>query len=458
MAARLPPQSNCPKYLNSKHVVPAVPNPQLVSDSDQLDNDAQRLIEKSDLFFVASANKDQDMDVNHRGGPAGFLRVVPGSASKPAKLVWPEYSGNRLYQTLGNLIAHPHCGMVIPDFETGDVVYITGQTEVLVGPKAAALITRSNLAVAVTVKRAIFIRRGLSFTARSLEPSPYNPRLRFLAGEAAAKVAGTSQDGRPARMVNKRQITEDVAAFTFELEDVPSNDAVAQQHAAPRPGQWVALDLSDSLYDGYSHMRDEDPTSLNDDFVRTFTVSSYHDPTVSPHRSFVITIRKVGRVTGYLFDPRRLSQVRVQVLGFGGDFHITQKQNETGSVGFIAGGIGITPLLPAVQSLDLSRFHLIWTLGSKDLPLVADVLHEHPQLAERTQLFVTGGTGSDADLAAKQIEALGVSRIERRRLNKSDLDSVHEINTWYTCTSPSLRKALLAWLPDKELVYEDFSY
>jgi len=125
---------NCPKYLNSKHIVPTFARPELISDGPHLPQRALDLIAKADLFFLSSSRPDQDMDTNHRGGPPGFLRVVsPGyeSTSSTASIAWPEYSGNRFYQSIGNLLLNPLCGLCVPDFETGDMLYLTGTTRIL---------------------------------------------------------------------------------------------------------------------------------------------------------------------------------------------------------------------------------------------------------------------------------------------------------------------------------------
>jgi hypothetical protein len=76
------------------------------------------LIHKTDLFFMSSTNGDS-MDTNHRGGPVGFMRVASNEADKEdggggVVLVYPEYSGNRLYQSLGNLYLIPTIGIGHP--------------------------------------------------------------------------------------------------------------------------------------------------------------------------------------------------------------------------------------------------------------------------------------------------------------------------------------------------------
>lgn len=164
---------NCPKYLNSKHIEPATAAPELISDSPQLPQQALDLLEKADLFFVSSAQHNTDMDTNHRGGPPGFLRVESNEESG-AVLYWPEYSGNRLYQTLGNLVINPLAGLCVPDFETGDMLYLTGKTEVLVGKDAAAVLARSNLCVKFTVTAARFVTGALPFRGKMGERSPYS--------------------------------------------------------------------------------------------------------------------------------------------------------------------------------------------------------------------------------------------------------------------------------------------
>lgn len=164
---------NCPKYLNKKVIEPATSAPELVSDSPQLPQQALDLLAKSDLFFVSSAQHNTDMDTNHRGGPPGFFRVESNEESG-AVLGWPEYSGNRLYQTLGNLAINPQAGICVPDFETGDMLYLTGKTEILVGKDAAAFLPRSNLCVKLTVTAARFVKQALPFRGKSGELSPYS--------------------------------------------------------------------------------------------------------------------------------------------------------------------------------------------------------------------------------------------------------------------------------------------
>ncbi|PPJ56134.1 hypothetical protein CBER1_02088 [Cercospora berteroae] len=440
---------NCPKYLNKRKIQPAVAKPELLSGSAQLPQQALDLLAKADLFFVSSANKDEDMDTNHRGGPAGFLRVDSNEASG-AVLAWPEYSGNRLYQTLGNLAVNPKAGICVPDFDTGDCLYVTGTTEILIGADAAALLPRSNLCVKLTVTSARFVAQALPFRGTAGEKSPYNPQVRYLATE---KQASLSQDEQlqQATLLSQTKLTPTITRFKFSLQNA----------ATYKPGQYVTLDLSSHLDIGYQHMRDDDPHSLNDDFVRTFTVSSPPGNPPDPVRKlkddeFEITIRKVGAVTEFLFKHKGSDQrqsLEVGVKGFGGEFEV--QQNATESIAFIAAGVGITPILPSLSRLHFSRLKLLWSVRAEDLPLVADVVEQHPKVIESLILFVTNAKVEDENVKLLKGKSVDVNL---RRMEQSDVQLGDEVARYYLCTSVPMRQRLTEWLRGKELVFEDFNF
>ncbi|KAJ8062771.1 hypothetical protein OCU04_008029 [Sclerotinia nivalis] len=439
---------NCPKYLNKKHIIPRLPKPTLVCTTLPLPKEATDLITRSDLFFISSSNHDSDMDTNHRGGPPGFVRILSND-SDGLIIVYPEYSGNRLYQTLGNLTTTPQAGLVFPDFNTGDVVYLTGRTEILAGEKATNLITHTNLAVKIYVEDVRYVTDGLSFRGEEGERSPYNPPVRFLVSEAAAGVKDMGKKMH-AKLMERKILSPTVARFRFKILD-------ADKTSRWKPGQYVALDFKDELDIGYSHMRDDDPKSLNDDYIRTFTVSSSKDPT-DTYDQFEITIRKVGVVTNFLFRHNIRSELEVPLNGFGGEFFIDQ--GSEGKVSFVAGGVGITPLLAQVSELDLLRLQLYWTVRLVDLGLVLDTFEKYPNLSNHTKLFITGEMGGcdgmNESICVKKLRESGAT-LQERRIEKSDF-SEDPANRWYLCTGTNLRNTLVEWLKGKQLSYEDFNY
>ncbi|GHH77222.1 hypothetical protein GCM10018793_24750 [Streptomyces sulfonofaciens] len=130
--------SNCPKYLQQRELRPHLPedgtagaHPGAVSDGTSLSPAQQRTVGTADTFFIATASDDGDADASHRGGNPGFVQVV-----SPTVLRWPDYVGNAMFMTLGNLALHPGAGLLFPGWETGSALQLTGSARVLWDPEA----------------------------------------------------------------------------------------------------------------------------------------------------------------------------------------------------------------------------------------------------------------------------------------------------------------------------------
>ncbi|KAF2239606.1 oxidoreductase FAD/NAD(P)-binding protein [Viridothelium virens] len=437
---------NCPKYLNRKSITASTPSPKLVSSGSMLTHEARNLISKADLFFLSSSNADEDMDTNHRGGPPGFVRILDDKSSGTV-LVWPEYSGNRLYQSLGNLLTTPKAGITFPDFETGDALYVTGDTEILTGKDASSLMPRSNLLVKLVITDSRLVKESLPFRGEPIERSPYNPNVRPLVTESNTAASLQNESASTATLISQTSLTPTISQFRFSMTNP----------AAYTSGQWVAMDFSEELGMGYSHMRDDDPRSLNDDFVRTFTVSSPPPPPQGEkHDEFDITIRRVGPVTDFLFGQERPG-LEVPLKGFGGDFSIQPPQEADEVIPFVAGGVGITPLLAQMEETDIQRIRLFWTLQNTDANIVVDTLEKHSHIAPRTTVFLTGQSATGQEDEVQKIGKLGAKCLARR-MRKEDLDVKEPNPVWYLCTGPGLRNRLLEWLQGKKVVHEDFNF
>ncbi|CDN11214.1 probable iron-sulfur binding protein YPO1417 [Richelia intracellularis] len=92
----------------------------------------QDLITKSDTFFIATAYQDESagaakgVDVSHRGGKPGFVRI-----DDELTLTIPDFAGNCHLNTFGNLEKNPHAGLLFVDFDRGYFLYLTGTAEVI---------------------------------------------------------------------------------------------------------------------------------------------------------------------------------------------------------------------------------------------------------------------------------------------------------------------------------------
>ncbi|KAI1380315.1 hypothetical protein F4677DRAFT_406408 [Hypoxylon crocopeplum] len=467
---------NCPKYLNKKRIVPHIPSPQLVSEGTgvPLPPAAVDLIGKADLFFITSRHGNDSMDANHRGGAPGFVRVLRNDSQERGgvALIYPEYSGNRLYQTLGNLQLDPLAGIVIPDFETGDVLYITGRTTILVGEKAAACIPRTKLAVKIEVTEARFVRDGLPFRGVPIDYSPYNPAVRHLTTEKES-TADMEDSGAiaTASLVSRKVLTSTISRYVFKLVDTGTGAKKRRPLKAWLPGHHVTLDFAPELDMGYSHMRDDDPQSLNDDFVRTFTVSRPLDPDAVDENGYIkdgvepeveITVRRHGPATRFLERWNMKVSLEIPVLGFGGAEGF--RMDEGGVSVFVAAGVGITPLMAQAASVleavgGRKRLRVLWSLKGEDLPLAVDVLGRIHGLGSATRLFITGKVGDTERALIDAVQELG-AEVAERRIGVDDVLAKGESGKrkFYCCTGPEMMRTLLKWTEGEEVLYESFEY
>lgn len=137
---------NCPKYVQARAPLGPQPGSPGASRAEgaMLSSRAAGLVGHADTFFIASAapharNGDptQGVDVSHRGGKPGFVRVAAERGR--TVLTAPDFAGNSLFNTFGNLVLEPRAGLLFVDFATGDALQLTGRTEILWdGPELAA--------------------------------------------------------------------------------------------------------------------------------------------------------------------------------------------------------------------------------------------------------------------------------------------------------------------------------
>jgi len=123
---------NCPKYINPRPWDAAnFAQVRKVDIDTTLNEDDRALIRASDTFFIATSSGPQQLDertlssawgsdISHRGGEAGFLRLENDS------LVFEDYPGNNMFNTLGNLQQYPFCGLLLIDFDNGDLLQLSG--------------------------------------------------------------------------------------------------------------------------------------------------------------------------------------------------------------------------------------------------------------------------------------------------------------------------------------------
>ncbi|MEW6269809.1 MAG: pyridoxamine 5'-phosphate oxidase family protein [Thermodesulfobacteriota bacterium] len=126
--------ANCPKYIRRREPAetPAALAPLPAARSPTLSAAQQAWIASADTFFVATAHGERGADASHRGGAPGFV-----TALDERTIAWPDYAGNAMFQTLGNLTANPACGLLLVDFARGATLQVAGRAQVQWGAPPA---------------------------------------------------------------------------------------------------------------------------------------------------------------------------------------------------------------------------------------------------------------------------------------------------------------------------------
>jgi predicted pyridoxine 5'-phosphate oxidase superfamily flavin-nucleotide-binding protein len=121
--------ANCPKYIQGRNIslIEQVQEVEPIrSIGSQLGLEEVDWITRADTFYVASRSKDKRTDASHRGGNKGFVEVLENGV-----LRIPDYPGNSMFNTLGNILEDPNVGLLFVDFETGSTLQLTGKGQLL---------------------------------------------------------------------------------------------------------------------------------------------------------------------------------------------------------------------------------------------------------------------------------------------------------------------------------------
>lgn len=166
---------NCPKYITAR-VAPEAGAPRVAATaaesraSSTLDAGQIALVQRVDMLFLATIGPDQRADASHRGGRPGFVHV-----RDEAHLVIPDYSGNRMFNSLGNLLVDPRIGLVFPDFQQGALLQVSGRADVNDDPQARARFPGAERVLDITIEQVNEVPGALPAHWRLLGYSPFDP-------------------------------------------------------------------------------------------------------------------------------------------------------------------------------------------------------------------------------------------------------------------------------------------
>ncbi|MFF5075594.1 pyridoxamine 5'-phosphate oxidase family protein [Actinoplanes sp. NPDC000266] len=118
---------NCPQFIQQRLLDAAGSEAEAaggVRRGGELGPDDIALIRSADTFFLGTAHPERGADASHRGGPPGFVRIDERG------LWWPDYPGNNMFNSLGNLAVSPAAALLFLDFTTGATLHLSGTARV----------------------------------------------------------------------------------------------------------------------------------------------------------------------------------------------------------------------------------------------------------------------------------------------------------------------------------------
>ncbi|PPJ48987.1 FAD-binding oxidoreductase [Rhizobium sp. KAs_5_22] len=318
---------NCPRYIQLRDFDfvrdPGEPFAGTVEELSALDHAARSMIEAADTFFVASyVDRDdrRQVDVSHRGGKAGFVRVADDGT-----LTIPDFDGNLFFSTLGNILMNGKAGLLFIDYASGDMLQMTGDAQVILNsPEIAAFQGAERL---WTFKARRLVRRlnalALRWTFRE-DGWSANSLMTGDWTQAANRLRAADLATRWRALTVTNIVEESTSIRSFHLQ--PSDGAGLLPHVA---GQHLPIRVT---FPG-----SDKPV------IRTYTLSAA--PSDGVYR---ISVKRGGSVSQYLHDTLRVGDT-IEARAPAGDFTIDARAIRPAVL--LAGGVGITPMLAMLRHI-----------------------------------------------------------------------------------------------------------
>jgi ferredoxin-NADP reductase len=348
---------NCPQYIQLREYTRVDEPAQGRIDAQGLDATTAAMIENADTLFVASyiehPHGQRSVDVSHRGGRPGFVRVEGN------RLSIPDYAGNLHFNTLGNLLENPQAGLLFFDFMTGDVLQVTGRTEVLLDSPLIKAFEGAERLWTLDIEHVVLRRAAVS--------------LRWVFQEYAptSLMTGTWAEAEQRLQQRERQrqwLSWQVARVEQESRDIRSFYLATAEAVEFLPGQHIPVRIS---------LGGEAP------LIRTYSLSS------APADGFLrISVKAQGLASRYLHERVGAGdtlEVRLPMGSF------TLDSNSDRPIVLIGAGVGITPLIAMLRELLATgqgrRIHLFQGARSLgELPFQQELAELREQAGTRLSL------------------------------------------------------------------------
>lgn len=333
---------NCPQYIQSRRFellpeVDTVGEGRSIYTLERLGERARTIITQSDNFYIATHfSTDLDdpshgTDISHRGGKPGFVRI-----DNDRMLTFPDFAGNKHFNTIGNMMVNPRAGLLFMDFKSGDLLYLTCRTEIFTDSEERHAFDGAERLVRLTIEKGFVIENGIPIRWDFLE---YSPSLEKTGSwEEVHEVITARKDGNVYRNYKVVRVeAESNIISSFYLQ--PEEPGGIHCHKA---GQFLPIEIQ--------------APGADTPIRRTYTISN------APNGSYYrLSIKREppakaelppGVSSNYFHDHVRPG-TRIRAMSPRGKF--TLEQSAARPVVLVSGGVGITPMISMVEQLFKDR-------------------------------------------------------------------------------------------------------
>jgi ferredoxin-NADP reductase/predicted pyridoxine 5'-phosphate oxidase superfamily flavin-nucleotide-binding protein len=323
---------NCPQYIKPRQWwknVPVVHGrgavPKSIERSTKLTMKQIEQIKNSDTLFVASGYRGEGdspafgNDVSHRGGPKGWIHVVDSRT-----IALPDFPGNDMYNTLGNIVMDSRFGITVPLLPTGGMIQMSGRATIDYDEESTNQIFAGALRLVIfTIDEVVTVADGslpLSWGINNKEGSNI----------------------RKLRVVHK--IIESADVTSFHLKPVEGTDPKLWDF---KPGQYLPITLD-----------------AGDGKVLTRTYSLSDVPRNSEYR---ISVKRepFGRASRFLHDEIHEGDV-IEAEKPAGEFVLGESSDR--DIVLVSAGVGVTPVLSMLHrsAESMTSRSVFWVHGARN--------------------------------------------------------------------------------------------
>ena len=298
---------NCPQYISTRQWLAQSDRTtgRPASRTKTLDSRMRQMITSADTLFVGTGHLNSTvpdangMDASHRGGVAGFVSILNNKT-----LLLPDYAGNQMFNTVGNLLCDPAIGLLFIDFDSGSMLQLTGHATIDWESPALVDYPGARRLIYIDLKACVLIENAL--------PIRWQP---------------PSGGMRELRLQSRQVESADITSFVF----------------SPRDGGTLPP------FTAGQHLPIEVNLGTKQSVARSYSLSGAAD--LDTYR---ISVKRLtdGLVSKHLHDHLQPGDT-ILAAPPAGDFVLTDERR---SIVLISAGAGVTPMVSLLHALtDLDR-------------------------------------------------------------------------------------------------------